>query len=87
MRRSSLLAPIVMVLSFGMAVLPGSTAQAAGGTGYAGGAPSDQHFHPKGKPPSEHTIKILEASKDGLPFADKRDFDEEKKGFIAAPDF
>ena len=43
------------------------------------------HFHPKGKPPSKHTIAVLEQSRSTLPFSDKRDFDEEKKGFIAAP--
>lgn len=43
------------------------------------------HFHPKGKPPSEHTKKILEQARAELPFADKRDFEEQKKGFIAAP--
>ena len=43
------------------------------------------HFHPKGKPPSKHTIAALEQSRSALPFSDKRDFDEEKKGFIAAP--
>jgi alkyl sulfatase BDS1-like metallo-beta-lactamase superfamily hydrolase len=44
------------------------------------------HFHPKGKPPSKHTIAVLEQSRSTLPFSDKRDFDEEKKGFIAAPE-
>ncbi len=44
------------------------------------------HFHPKGKPPSEHTIAVLEQAKTGLPFADKRDFEEAKKGFIGAPE-
>jgi alkyl sulfatase BDS1-like metallo-beta-lactamase superfamily hydrolase len=48
---------------------------------------SDKHFHPKGKMPSEHTLKVLEAAREKLPFSDTRDFDEEKKGFIAAPDF
>ena len=49
--------------------------------------PSDSnHFHPKGKPPSEHTIKVLKNARATLPFSDKRDFDEQKKGFIAAPD-
>ena len=63
--------------------------QAAG----AGAAPvtavasSTEHFHPKGKMPSEHTLKVLEAARKELPFSDKRDFEEEKKGFIAAPDF
>jgi alkyl sulfatase BDS1-like metallo-beta-lactamase superfamily hydrolase len=43
------------------------------------------HFHPKGKPPSEHTKEILKEARTSLPFADKRDFEENKKGFIAAP--
>ena len=46
-----------------------------------------EHFHPKGKLPSEHTLKVLKQAKETLPFSDTRDFDEEKKGFIAAPDF
>ncbi len=44
------------------------------------------HFHERGKPPSEHTKKILRDARAGLPFADRRDFDEQSKGFIAAPD-
>ena len=47
---------------------------------------AEEHFHPKGKPPSVHTIAKLKEAKAGLPFADKRDFDEQKKGFIAAPE-
>ena len=39
----------------------------------------------KGKPPSEHTKKILKEACTTLPFADKRDFEEQKRGFIAAP--
>ncbi len=46
-------------------------------------APLKGHFHPKGKAPSEFTIDVLKQSKATLPFADKRDFDEQKKGFIA----
>ena len=38
------------------------------------------HFHPKGKPPSAHTIKVLEQARATLPFADKRDFEEQEKG-------
>jgi len=54
----------------------------------AGGALAAEikHFHPKGKPPSEHTIQVLEQARTTLPFADKRDFEEQKKGFIAAPE-
>ena len=46
-----------------------------------------EHFHPKGKPPSEHTKKVLEQARATLPFTDKRDFKEQKKGFIAAPTY
>jgi alkyl sulfatase BDS1-like metallo-beta-lactamase superfamily hydrolase len=41
------------------------------------------HFHPKGKAPSEHTLRVLREARRTLPFSDRRDFDELKKGFIA----
>ncbi|WP_254447435.1 twin-arginine translocation signal domain-containing protein [Ruegeria sp. HKCCA5426] len=31
-------------------------------------APLEGHFHPKGKAPSEHTLKILAEAKETLPF-------------------
>ena len=46
-----------------------------------------KHFHPKGKPPSAHTLKIFEAARAKLPFHDTQDFEEQAKGFIAAPDY
>ena len=46
-------------------------------------APLKGHFHPKGKAPSTFTIEVLKQAKAKLPFADKRDFAEQKKGFIA----
>lgn len=46
-------------------------------------APLEGHFHPKGKAPSEHTLKVLQEAKRKLPFADERDLEEQKKGFIA----
>ncbi len=45
-----------------------------------------EHFHPKGKLPSKYTIEIFEKARATMNFADKRDFEEQKKGFIAAPD-
>src|SRR5260370_4706521 len=45
--------------------------------------PLKGHFHPSGKAPSKFTLEVLRKAKDGLPFADKRDFEEQKKGFIA----
>ncbi len=41
------------------------------------------HFDPKGKGPSKYTLDALERSRAALPFADTRDFDEQKRGFIA----
>jgi alkyl sulfatase BDS1-like metallo-beta-lactamase superfamily hydrolase len=52
----------------------------------SGVAAEIEHFHPKGKPPSEHTLKVLSDARATLPFSDTRDFDEEKKGFISAPE-
>ncbi|QIK52855.1 MBL fold metallo-hydrolase [Dysgonomonas sp. HDW5B] len=48
---------------------------------------SPKHFDPKGKEPSRFTISKWEELKSNLPFEDKQDFEEQKKGFIAAPDF
>jgi len=45
--------------------------------------PLKDHFHPMGKAPSRHTLEILKNARTGLPFADKRDFDEQKRGLIA----
>ena len=41
------------------------------------------HFDPKGKPPSSFTKEVLRKAGTTLPFADKRDFEEQAKGFIA----
>jgi alkyl sulfatase BDS1-like metallo-beta-lactamase superfamily hydrolase len=62
------------------------TALGAGGGGVVTADPT-KHFDPKGKMPSEFTIKLREIQKAALPFSDKRDFDEAKRGFIAAPEY
>jgi alkyl sulfatase BDS1-like metallo-beta-lactamase superfamily hydrolase len=46
-----------------------------------------KHFHPKGKMPSKYTVEKQQALRKTLPFEDKRDFEEQKKGFIAAPPY
>jgi len=43
----------------------------------------DKHFHPRGKPPSVHTLEVIRKARETLPFADRRDFEEAEKGFIA----
>src|SRR5262245_41547848 len=48
-----------------------------------GAAPLKGHFHPQGKAPSKHTLAVLKNARTGLPFADTRDFDEQKRGLIA----
>ena len=46
-----------------------------------------KHFDSKGKAPSESTVTQWEQLKNKMPFKDRRDFEEQKKGFIAAPDY
>lgn len=55
------------------------------GPAMAQGAPEPLagHFHPRGKAPSEHTRRILQAAAQTLPFSDTRDFDEQARGLIA----
>jgi alkyl sulfatase BDS1-like metallo-beta-lactamase superfamily hydrolase len=47
----------------------------------------EKHFHPKGKPPSKSTIELQRSLRASLPLEDKRDFEEAKKGFVAAPPY
>jgi alkyl sulfatase BDS1-like metallo-beta-lactamase superfamily hydrolase len=61
----------------GHMLLESSPAQAASA------APPEGHFHPQGKAPSEFTKEVLRKAKATLPFGDKRDFEEQQKGFIA----
>jgi alkyl sulfatase BDS1-like metallo-beta-lactamase superfamily hydrolase len=61
---------------------------AAGGVVLADpGAMEGKHFDPKGKMPSKFTIELQNGQRKSLPFDDKRDFEEAKKGFIAAPTY
>jgi alkyl sulfatase BDS1-like metallo-beta-lactamase superfamily hydrolase len=45
--------------------------------------PATGHFHPQGKEPSAFTKELLRKARAALPFGDKRDFEEQQKGFIA----
>ncbi|MBK7676051.1 alkyl sulfatase dimerization domain-containing protein [Accumulibacter sp.] len=61
---------------------------AGDGSGTANpGAEKGQHFDPKGSLPSKFTIELRKGISATLPFEDKRDFDEAKKGFIAEPPY
>lgn len=46
-----------------------------------------KHFDSQGKAPSQFTIELRNGIKAKLPFADKRDFEEAKRGFIAEPPY
>jgi len=50
-------------------------------------ASATTHFDALGKPASKFTLELRNGQKASLPFADKRDFDEAKKGFIAEPSY
>lgn len=45
------------------------------------------HFSPKGKMPSQYTIEVQRKARETMPFADKQDFEEAKKGLIATPGY
>ncbi len=79
-RQSFMLLVVVALMSSGVAFAAGG---AGGNLEYVD---ADKHFDPKGKMPSEYTLEVLEEARNRLPFSDKRDFEEETKGFIAAPD-
>lgn len=66
---------------------------AASGVAHAQGAavgnpPADvKHYDPNGKEPSTFTLEVRKGVAAKLPFADKRDYEEAKKGFIAEPPY
>ncbi len=78
-----------LCLALAGAFLIGSHALAAGGAGVLAdpGSMTGKHFDPKGKMPSKFTIELQNGLRKTLPFEDKRDFEEAKKGFIAAPPY
>lgn len=45
------------------------------------------HFHPDGQPASSATVTFQQLQRDRLPFEDRRDFEESRRGFLAAPDY
>ena len=80
---------ISLALAIALASTLSVTAHAAGGGGVLAdpGAMEGKHFDAKGKLPSSHTIELQNALRKSLPFEDKRDLEEAKKGFIAAPSY
>jgi alkyl sulfatase BDS1-like metallo-beta-lactamase superfamily hydrolase len=63
-----------------------TSAQAQGAA--VGNPPAQvKHFDPNGKEPSTFTLELRKGVTATLPFSDKRDFEEAKQGFIAAPPY
>ena len=52
----------------------------------AGTANAQEHFNPKGNDPSSTTMALQAELRSSLPFDDRRDFEESRRGFIAEPD-
>jgi alkyl sulfatase BDS1-like metallo-beta-lactamase superfamily hydrolase len=76
-------------MAFAVSLMASSFAFAAGGGGVVvdPGAMEGKHFDPKGQAPSSYTVDLQNNLRKTLPFEDKRDFEESKKGFIAAPTY
>lgn len=75
-----------------MALMSGvsTVSNASGGGGAAETDPNamqGKHFDAKGKMPSQYTKELIKGQRSSLPFEDTRDFEESKKGFIAAPPY
>ena len=83
MARERLFMRVLHLIFAALIVSFSGTVLAASGSGGIVYADADKHFHPKGKPPSEHTLKIIREARERMPFDDTRDFDEARKGFIA----
>ena len=86
--RMSIKQSFTLTLSFALLGIAQSVATAAGGN-----VPTDpsafvgKHFDPKGNLPSTFTLELRKGVTATLPFSDKRDYDEAKKGFIAEPSY
>ena len=48
---------------------------------------AQDHFNSSGNTASEYTIALQQQLRESLPFEDERDFEESRRGFIAAPDY
>jgi alkyl sulfatase BDS1-like metallo-beta-lactamase superfamily hydrolase len=83
MRKCTLALAIAIV----SALASGALAAGGGDVVTDPGAGEGKHFDPKGKLPSKFTIELQKGLRATLPFDDKRDFEEAKKGFIAAPPY
>ncbi|MGD8733947.1 MAG: alkyl sulfatase dimerization domain-containing protein [Gammaproteobacteria bacterium] len=73
--------------SIAVAVLIVTANALAAGGGEVKASDPTKHFDPKGKLPSAFTVEAQKQQRAILPFQDERDFEEQERGFIAAPDY
>ena len=90
MMRNSVIQVIVIASWTIVACAPSETPATDDSAGSADASTSavvaEDHFHPKGKAPSSYTLEKFDKARETLPFSDQRDFEEYRRGFIAAPD-
>ena len=84
-RRMSPSAFLLLVLCGAVGALPAAARDSKTSSATHAPLASVAHFHPKGRPPSKSTVESQQAVRSSLPFEDTRDFDESKRGFVAAP--
>jgi alkyl sulfatase BDS1-like metallo-beta-lactamase superfamily hydrolase len=77
-------APLLAGIGLACAMQPAMAREAA--VTQPVGAPA-AHFHPAGQLPSAATIESQRAARAALAFEDRRDFDEARRGFVAAPEY
>lgn len=87
MRQKIRLAAVLAVIAASSSFMSFASAQAPGDALRALplGPDATKHFDPLGKPPSRATLERRAAIAAELPFNDKRDLEEAKRGFIAEP--
>jgi alkyl sulfatase BDS1-like metallo-beta-lactamase superfamily hydrolase len=82
MTRTDLLRTLLVLIAWGACVPLNAGAR---DTKPVSSPPPVAHFHPQGQPPSQATVALQRIARASLPFEDKRDFAESKRGFMAAP--
>lgn len=78
---------LALAITLGSGFSPVLFAADANGVKTDPAAAQTSHFDSKGKAPSSYTIEAQNTVRKTLPFADQRDFEESRKGFIAAPSY
>ncbi len=85
--RQAIDAAVALTAGMLLAIAAGSASAASASEAAGPTAAPARHFHPKGKLPSPYTVDLQKERRAELPFEDQRDFEESRRGFIAAPPY